>query len=159
MTTYATLSVDGRACRARPMAGSGEGTASGLAVLAQTEGEVLEAAAWMPGRVLILCGEAITRSTIPVVVNSAHLSTFVGIVVVTRDLVDLGHMGTGGLPIPVVVVQRDADLQWMRRAVRVTLGVHPVADEEIDIRLPTQDRRRRQQPVPALLGPPGTVRN
>ncbi len=156
--TYATLSVDGRACRARPMRGSGLGAAHGLAVVARTEQEVHDAVAWMPGRVLVILGEAVTRATIPVVVHSAHLATFAGIVVVTNDLQDLGHMGQGGLPIPVVVVSRVADMPWMLRAVRISVGVHPVAEDEIDIRSPIPNQRRGQS-QPATPGTPGTVRH
>lgn len=155
-TYSASLSVDGRWCTARPMRGSALGRVSGLAVVAETESDVLETVAWMPGRVLVLCGDAITRTSAPVVVNSAHLATFIAIVVVTDDLSDLGHMGDDGLPIPVVVVSREADQSWLRRAVRVTVGVRARPHEDVDVRGHRVERRRRVA-TPAIGGVPGAV--
>ncbi|MGB8022460.1 MAG: hypothetical protein WCF04_14615 [Candidatus Nanopelagicales bacterium] len=154
----AYLSVDGRPCEARPMRGSGLGEATGLAVIAATEQEVLDAAGWMPGRILVLCGEAITPAAVPVIINSAQLATFRGIVVITDDQVDLGHMGDTRLPIPIVYVHRQADQAWMRRAVRVTVGVQAVGDHTLDVRSVRAERPRRTSAA-AVLGVPGTVRH
>lgn len=140
------------------MRGSGLGEATGLAVIAATEQEVLDAAGWMPGRILVLCGEAITPAAVPVIINSAQLATFRGIVVITDDQVDLGHMGDTRLPIPFVYVHRQADQAWMRRAVRVTVGVQMHGDHTLDVRSVRAERPRRTSPA-AVLGAPGTVRH
>lgn len=153
----ASLNVDGRAFEARPLRGSALGQATGLAVVAPTERDVLEAVAQLPGRVLILCSEAITRQTVPVVVNSAHLETFVAIVVVTDDPADLGRIAVSGVPIPIVVVSREVDREWLRRAVRVTVGVRADGQAEVDVRSHRPERRRRV-PSSSSLGAPGTVR-
>lgn len=153
----ASLSVDGRRFDARPLRGSALGQATGVAAVAPTDHDVLEAVSQLPGRVLILCGEAITRQTVPVVINSAQLATFVGIVVVTDDPAHLGQMGAGGLPIPVVVVSREVDREWLRRAVRVTLAVQAEQAAEVDVRAHRPDRRRRV-PTSSQLGSPGTIR-
>lgn len=154
----ASLNVDGRPCAARPMRGSGLGEATGLAVVAASEQEVLDAVSWMPGRILVLCGEAITPAAVPVIINSAQLATFRGIVVITDDQVDLGHMGDTRLPIPIVYVHRQADQAWMRRAVRITVCVQTHGEHTLDVRNARTERTRRTLPT-AVLGAPGTVRH
>lgn len=139
----ASLRVDGRIVECRPMRGSGQGEVSALAAVACSERDVLDAAAWLPGRVLVLTGQAITRNTVPVVVKGAHLATFAGLVVITDDLRDLGHMGESGLPVPVVFVQREEDHAWMRKAMRVTVSVVKRSDTVLDVRGDRPERRRR----------------
>lgn len=152
----ASLHVDGRFVQARAMAGSGVGEASGLAVVTTTEAEVMAAASWLPGRVIVLTGSAITRRTVPVVVKGAHLATFSALVVVADDLYDLGHVGRSGLPVPVVFVDRPADHFWMLRATRISVCVTsgsdgPGAGDVVDVR-----PRRRRSPLAPAYPVPGT---
>ncbi|MGV1005825.1 MAG: hypothetical protein ACOYEV_13925 [Candidatus Nanopelagicales bacterium] len=151
----ASLRVDGRVVECRPMRGSGMGEVSGLAVVACTERDVLDAAAWLPGRVLVLTGRSITRNTVPVVVKGAHMATFAGLVVIADDLHDLGHMGESGLPVPVVFVQREADHAWMRKAMRVSVSVLE-RSEVLDVRGDRPERRRRPA-ISVVNSVPGIV--
>lgn len=142
------------------MPGSGLGEASGLAVIARGEREVLDAASCLPGRVLILTGRAITRRTMPVVVKGAHMATFASLVVISDELRDLGHMGDSGVPVPVVFVSCEADKFWMDRAMRVTVSVtRKTLDPIIDVRLERPEQRRRRQPLGSAPSVPGTVRH
>lgn len=152
----ATLRVDGRFVESRPMRGSGTGEVSGLAVVACCDRDVLDAAAWLPGRVLILNGSALTRNTVPVVVKGAHMATFAALVVITDDLLDFGHMGESGLPVPVVFVEREADHAWMRKAMRVTVSVTKRDDRVLDVR-GTRPERRRRPAISVVTSVPGTV--
>ncbi len=152
----ASLRVDGRIVECRPMRGSGTGEVSGLAVVAGSDRDVLDAAAWLPGRILILVGSALTRNTVPVVVKGAHMATFAALVVISDDLLDFGHMGESGLPVPVVFVEREADHAWMRKAMRVTVSVSERADNVLDVRGGRSERRRRPT-VSVVTSVPGTV--
>ncbi len=140
--TFATLHVDGRLCSARPMRGSAVGHARGLAIVAESTPEVTEACRWMPGRVLVLSGEAISPASAAVVARSACLATFAAIVVVASDEADLAHMGEDAVPIPVVLVTRAEDGPWTRRATRVSVGVPRRAEPVHDIRATHHERRR-----------------
>lgn len=144
------------------MRGSGLGEASGLVVVATSESEVLQASSWLPGRVLVMTSSAITRRTVPLVVKGAHMATFSSLIVISDGLRDLGHLGTSGVPVPVVYVDREADHFWMRKATRVDVcvthrderKVNLVEDRIIDVR---PDRRRRAQ-YATVAGMPGVVR-
>lgn len=115
----------------------------------------MAAASWLPGRVIVLTGSAITRRTVPIVVKGAHLATFSALVVIADDLYDLSHVGRSGLPVPVVFVDRAADHFWMLRATRVSVSVSQRADpatgEVIDVR-----PRRRRAPLVTAAPVPGT---
>jgi hypothetical protein len=159
----ASLRVDGRVVHATALSGSGVGEATGLALVATSEPEVLRASCWLPGRVLVMTESAFTRRTIPVVVKGAHMATFSSLVVVSDDLRNLGHLGASGVPVPVVIVGRETEHLWMRKATRVTVSVayreqgrlDLVEDRIIDVR---PERRRKAYQLGAAAATPGVVR-
>lgn len=159
----ASLRVDGRVVQAKALSGSGLGEASGLAFVATSESEVLNASRWLPGRVLVMTESAFTRRTIPAVVKGAYMATFSSLVVISDDLYDLGHLGQSGVPVPVVIVGRETDHIWMRKAARVTVSVSHRdprqldldGDRVIDVR---PERRRKPAQYSTVAATPGVVR-
>ncbi len=144
----ATLDVDGRPCAARPMRGSGAGHAEGLATVARTVDDVLEACRWMPGRVLVLCAGAITPESSSVIARSARLATFAAIVVVAQDVTALARMGAERLPVPAVVVTRAEDRALVCRATQVSVGVQRWAGEPARTMPVGRPERRRSTAAP-----------
>lgn len=152
----ATLSVEGREFPARPLPGSAMGSASGIVVLVESEAVLHDAEAWMPGRVLVLTDKELPHRVIDALLAETRVTTFVAIVVLCDQDSDLGLLGGAQLGIPMVAITRPADREWVRRALRVTLAVHPAQAVAPSVRRARPGRRR--VPEAASTAMPGTVR-
>lgn len=155
-TLLATLSVEGRTCPARPLRGSALGAVTGLVALAETDRALREVITWMPGRILVLGGQALARPTLRTLLTTTEVTSFRGVVVLAEEAADLDPLGSAPVGIPMVTVSGPIDQDRIRRAVRVTLtvGIHPSAVAPI----PTpRHHRRRRVSAPVSLGAPGTV--
>ena len=155
----AALFADGRECAARPVRGTGLGRVAGLCVRGTSPQSVRGALDWMPGRVLVLADAGLDPECLTSVARSAHLDTLSGIVVLAGEGVDLGPLGRVESAVPVVLVPREADQQWVRRAVRLVVEVRAGASETLDLRTQHPPRPRRGGSTSIILGSPGTVRH
>jgi hypothetical protein len=160
----AALFVEGRACAARPVRGTGVGRVSGLCVRGTSPQSVRAALDWMPGRILVLADGGIAPDCLASVARSAQLDTLSAIVVLAAGDADLGPLDHVECAVPVVVVPRESDQQWVRRAVRLVVEVHPgdpeaTDPESIDLRTHHPPRPRRGGSASIILGSPGTVRH
>jgi hypothetical protein len=154
----ATLSVEGRACAARPLSGCAVGHVAGVAVLADSEHAMHEAEAWMPGRILVLTDDRIPHRVIDALLAEARATTFAAIVVLCHDDADLGRLGDARLGIPIVVVTRPTDRERVRRAVRLSLSVQPAqAGPSVRGRHHVRHAGRRHVDGPVATQVPGTV--
>ena len=113
----------------------------------------------MPGRVLVLADDGLSTECLMSVARSAHLDTLSGIVVLTAEPDALGPLERVESAIPVVAVDREADQQWVRRAVRLVVEVRAGDLESIDLRSHHPPRPRRGGSASIILGSPGTVRH
>lgn len=159
----ARLLADDRFVMAKPLAGSAVGEATGLAAVATRESDVLEASCSLPGRVLVLAESAISRRTVPVLVQGARLATFSSLVFLGHELGDLLQLGGTTVPVPAVLVARKADHYWITKATRLTVTVS--ACDEQDFELQTDrvidvraERRRRAVQPDTVAATPGVVR-
>lgn len=164
----ATLSAEGRSCSARAMRGTAVGSACGPAVVAEHADSLRDAAAWMPGRILVLCGDALSPQVLTSVLTGPP--SFAAVVALTGDPETLGTPADedGDMPtaaIPLVAVVREQDQLWVRRAVRLFVEVQVGTQLRLErsgpqIVLP-RPRRPRRSGVPTLgvPGVPGAVRS
>ena len=155
----AALFVDGRECAARPVRGTGVGKVSGLSVRGTSPESVRAALDWMPGRILVLADGGLAPECLTSVARSAHLETLSAIVVLACEGSDLGPLGHVESAVPVVLVPRESDQQWVRRAVRLVVEVRAGDPEAIDLRVHQPPRPRRGGSASIILGSPGTVRH
>lgn len=154
----AAIFADGRECAARPVRGTGVGKVAGLCVLGTSPHSVRGALDWMPGRVLVLADAGLDPECLTSVARSAHLDTLSGIVVLAEEGVDLGPLGRVESAVPVVLVPRATDQEWVRRAVRLAVEVR-AGEPTVDLRTHQPPRPRRGGSTSIILGPPGTVRH
>lgn len=152
----ATLSVEGRFFSARPLNGSAVGSVDGLAVLAESERALRDAVTWMPGRVLVLAGEALTPRAIDSLLTSTTIEAFAGVVVLADPDADLGHLADASSRIPLVHVVHTVDQERVRRAVRISITVDTRPVVTPSPHQPRVDRRRRVA-IPTPRGIPGTI--
>jgi hypothetical protein len=155
----AAIFADGRECAARPVRGTGVGKVAGLCVRGTSPQSVRGALDWMPGRVLVLADAGLDPECLTTVAHSAHLDTLSGIVVLGAEGVDLGPLGRVDSAVPVVLVPRESDQQWVRRAVRLVVEVRAGDPETVDLRTHQPPRPRRGGSASIILGSPGTVRH
>ena len=155
----AALFVDGRECAARPVRGTGVGKVAGLCVRGTSPQSVRAALDWMPGRILVLADGGIAPDCLTSVARSAHLDTLSAIVVLAAGGADLGPLDRVECAVPVVVVPRESDQQWVRRAVRLVVEVRAGDPETLDLRTHQPPRPRRGGSASIILGSPGTVRH
>ena len=83
----------------------------------------------------------------------------VAVVVLGTAGIDLGPLGRVESAVPVVLVPRESDQQWVRRAVRLVVEVRPGAPATVDLRTHQPPRPRRGGSASIILGSPGTVRH
>lgn len=155
----AALFVDGRECAAQPVRGTGVGRVAGLCVRGTSPQSVRAALDWMPGRILVLVDAGITTECLISVARSAQLDTLSAIVVLAAGDADLGPLDRVDCAVPVVVVPRESDQQWVRRAVRLVVEVMPGDPATVDLRTHQPPRPRRGGSESIILGTPGTVRH
>jgi hypothetical protein len=155
----AALSADGRQCAAQPVRGTGVGRVSGLCVRGTSPETVRAALDWMPGRVLVLAEGGLAPPCMTSVARSSHLETLSAIVVLPGAGTDLGPLSRVDCAVPVVVVRREFDQDWVRRAVRLVVEVRAGEPESVDLRTHRLPRPRRGGSSPIILGAPGTVRH
>jgi hypothetical protein len=155
----AALFVEGRECAARPVRGTGVGRVAGLCVRGTSPESVRAALDWMPGRILVLADGGISPDCLTSVARSAHLDTLSAIVVLAAGGADLGPLDRVECAVPVVVVPRESDQQWVRRAVRLVVEVRAGDPETLDLRTHQPPRPRRGGSASIILGSPGTVRH
>jgi hypothetical protein len=155
----AALFVEGRECAARPVRGTGVGRVAGLCVRGTSPQSVRAALDWMPGRILVLADGGIAPDCLTSVARSAHLDTLSAIVVLAAGGADLGPLDRVECAVPVVVVPRESDQQWVRRAVRLVVEVRAGDPETVDLRSHQPPRPRRGGSASIILGSPGTVRH
>ena len=155
----AALFVEGRECAARPVRGTGVGRVAGLCVRGTSPQSVRAALDWMPGRILVLADGGIAPDCLTSVARSAHLDTLSAIVVLAAGDADLGPLDRVECAVPVVVVPRESDQQWVRRAVRLVVEVRAGDPETVDLRTHQPPRPRRGGSASIILGSPGTVRH
>ena len=155
----AALFVEGRECAARPVRGTGVGKVAGLCVRGTSPQSVRAALDWMPGRILVLADGGIAPDCLTSVARSAHLDTLSAIVVLAAGDADLGPLDRVECAVPVVVVPRESDQQWVRRAVRLVVEVRAGDPETLDLRTHQPPRPRRGGSASIILGSPGTVRH
>lgn len=158
-TLLAALYADGRQCAARPVRGTGIGRVTGLCVRGTSPASVRAALDWMPGRVLVLGDGGLAPQCLMSVARSAHLDTLSGVVVLAAEGSDLGPLARVDCAVPVVVVEREADEEWVRRAVRLVVEVRAGEPESVDLRAHHPPRPRRGGSASIILGAPGTVRH
>lgn len=156
----ATLSVEGRPCAARPLRGSCLGTATGLCTHVDAPGALRAAATSLPGRILVLAGEALVDGALD---RLPVGSTFAAIVVLTGDRADLERIGAPLIDVPCVAVAQAVDQELVRRAVRVTITVQDGPGPAVELPVPRQAVRRRRAagaPAGSSVPPartPGTI--
>jgi hypothetical protein len=155
----AALFADGRECAARPVRGTGVGKVSGLCVRGTSPDSVRAALDWMPGRILVLADDGLDAECLTSVARSAHYDTLAAIVVLAAAVTDLGPLGRVESAVPVVLVPRESDQQWVRRAVRLVVEVHAGDPAAVDLRTHQPPRPRRGGSASIILGTPGTVRH
>jgi hypothetical protein len=155
----AALFVEGRECAAQPVRGTGVGRVAGLCVRGTSPQSVRAALDWMPGRILVLADGGITPDCLTSVARSAHLDTLSAIVVLAAGGADLGPLDRVECAVPVVIVPRESDQQWVRRAVRLVVEVRAGDPETLDLRSQQPPRPRRGGSASIILGSPGTVRH
>lgn len=155
----AALFVDGRECAARPVRGTGVGKVAGLSVRGTSPQSVRAALDWMPGRILILADAGLDPECLTSVARSVHLDTLSAIVVLAGEGSDLGPLARVQSAVPVVLVPRESDQQWVRRAVRLVVEVGAGDPETVDLRSHQPPRPRRGGSTSIILGSPGTVRH
>ena len=151
---FATLSVEGRACGARPLRGSCLGSASGLCVHVDSPAALRQAATSLPGRILVLDGAALEEGVLDRVPVG---STFSGIVVLTSDRVVLARIGCPLIDVPSVAVGRPIDQDSVRRAVRLTVTVQDGPIDTPQVPVPRHASRRRSSVDATLPRTPGTI--
>ena len=153
----ATLSVEGRACAARPLPGSALGIVSGLVALAWGERGVTDVLGWLPGRVLVLANASNDPRQLRQLLAAADLSTFAGLVVLADDRADPAQFGPIDADIPQVLVTRAPDRERILRAVRVSIDVGRDRPTVVpSVPAPRHERSRRMQvPMPSAV--PGIV--
>ncbi|HYN55905.1 MAG TPA: hypothetical protein VES03_01790 [Motilibacterales bacterium] len=154
----AALFVDGRQCAATPVRGTGVGKVAGLCVRGTSAQSVRAALDWMPGRILVLADAGLSPDCLTSVARSAHLDTLAAIVVLATEGTDLGPLGRVESAVPVVLVPRESDQQWVRRAVRLMVEVR-AGEPTVDLRSDHPPRPRRGGSASIILGSPGTVRH
>jgi hypothetical protein len=155
----AALFVDGRECAARPVRGTGVGKVSGLCVRGTSSESVRAALDWMPGRILVLEDDGLSADCLTSVARSAHLDTLAAIVVLGAAGTVLGPLSQVESAVPVVLVPRESDQQWVRRAVRLVVDVRAGDPATVDLRAHQPPRPRRGGSASIILGSPGTVRH
>jgi hypothetical protein len=155
----AALFADGRECAARPVRGTAVARVGGLCVVGTSPHSVRAALDWMPGRVLVLADGGLDPQCLASVAHSAHLDTLSAIVVLADGGADLGPLGRVDSAVPVVLVPRESDQQWVRRAVRLVVEVRAGDPESVDLRTHQPPRPRRGGSASIILGTPGTVRH
>lgn len=155
----AALFADGRGCAARPVRGTGLGRVSGLCVQGTSPQSVRGALDWMPGRTLVLADAGLDGSCLASVARSAHLDTLSAIVVLAGEGTDLGPLSRVDSVIPMVLVPRESDQEWVRRARRLVVEVRAGEFESLDLRSHHPPRPRRGGSTAIVLGAPGTVRH
>jgi hypothetical protein len=155
----AALYVDGRECAARPVRGTGLGRVAGLCVCGTSPESVRAALDWMPGRVLVLADDGLAPDCLTSVARSAHFDTLSGIVVLAAEGTDLGPLGRVDSAVPMVLVPRQSDHQWVRRGLRIFVEVRSGEPETVDLRTHQPPRPRRGGSASIILGTPGTVRH
>ena len=148
----ATLSVEGRSCAAHVLPGSALGSATGLAVVVDRLEALHDALTWLPGRILVVTGDAASSAVLATLLQDRPDWSFGAIVVLT----DESFEGTGmRCPIPLVRVTRLSDRECVRRAVRLSVAVgYPAVAPSLPAR--GVDRRRRVAGR-AARGVPGTI--
>jgi hypothetical protein len=114
---------------------------------------------WMPGRILVLADGGLAPDCLASVARSAHLDTLSAIVVLAAGDADLAPLDRVECAVPVVVVPRESDQQWVRRAVRLVVEVRAGDPETLDLRTHQPPRPRRGGSASIILGSPGTVRH
>ncbi len=132
---------------------------SGLCVRGTSPASVRAALDWMPGRVLVLADGGLAPQCLTAVARSAHLDTLSGVVVLAGEHTDLGPLARVDCAVPVVVVDRESDQEWVRRAVRLVVEVRTGEPESVDLRTHHPPRPRRGGSASIILGAPGTVRH
>jgi hypothetical protein len=155
----AAVFADGRECAARPVRGTGVGKVSGLCVRGTSPDSVRAALDWMPGRILVLADGGLDQESLTSVARSAHFDTLAAVVVLGTVGTDLGPLGRVEAAVPVVLVARDSDQQWVRRAVRLVVEVRAGDPASVDLRTHQPPRPRRGGSASIILGSPGTVRH
>jgi hypothetical protein len=155
----AALFADGRECSARPVRGTGLGRVVGLCVRGTSPQSVRGALDWMPGRVLVLADGGLAADCLTTVARSAHHDTLSGIVVLAAEATDLGPLARVESAVPMVLVPRETDQDWVRRAVRLVVEVRAGEFESLDLRTHHPPRPRRGGSASVILGEPGTVRH
>jgi hypothetical protein len=139
--------------------GTGVAKVAGLCVLGTSPESVRTALDWMPGRVLVLADGGLDPECLSSVARSAHLDTLAGIVVLAAEGTDLGPLARVESAVPVALVARESDQQWVRRAVRLVVEVRAGDPESVDLRTHQPPRPRRGGTASIILGTPGTVRH
>lgn len=155
----ATLGVDGRFCTAVPLLGSAHASVSGLVALAESDRALRDAVAWLPGRILVLGGSALSESSIAELLTGTELVSFTGLIALAAEP-DVGALRRAHAEIPMVAVAGSLDQERVRRAVRVSLSVTVHTPEGPPLPPaplpPRHERRRRGIPVGAA-SVPGTI--
>jgi hypothetical protein len=155
----AALFADGRECAARPVRGTAVGRVSGLCVRGTSPDSVRAALDWMPGRILVLADDGLEPECLTSVARSAHHDTLAAIVVLATTGADLAPLSRVESAVPVVLVSRESDQQWVRRAVRLVVDVRAGDPATVDLRTHQPPRPRRGGSASIILGSPGTVRH
>ncbi len=155
----AALFADGRECAARPVRGTGLGRVAALCVHGTSPQTVRGALDWMPGRALVLADGGLGRACLDSVARSAHLDSLSAIIVLADEGADLGPLGRVDTMVPVVLVPRVSDQEWLRRARRIVVEVQAGEIESVDVRGHHLPRPRRGSGPTVILGAPGTVRH
>ena len=145
-SSLATLSVEGRACAAHPIGASAVGTASGLAVVADSAQAARDATRWMPGRILVLTERGLTACVEDGVLADLARWGFAAVVLLVAE----DPVVPAAWPhLPIVVVRRSQDQEQVRRAVRISVEVVDAPGTDSAIPHP-RHRRRRQRLAPWL---------
>lgn len=152
---HATLTAEGRTCAVRPVRGSALGRASGVAVRVGCEAGLRHAATWMPGRIAVVSGSALSAACLQPYVGAPEEPLFAGVVVLVDEADDLARLGSLTSTVPIVAAGRPADRVWLERAMRIVLVV---AAPELTPGTVPEPRHRRERRPTVTFGPPGTVR-
>jgi len=142
-----------------PVRGTGVGKVAGLCVRGTSPESVRAALDWMPGRVLVLAEGGLVAECLTSVARSVHLDTLSGVVVLADEACDLAPLGRVDCAVPVVLVPRESDQLWVRRAVRLVVEVRAGDPETVDLRAHHPPRPRRGGTASIILGAPGTIRH
>ena len=152
---HATLTAEGRTCAVRPVRGSALGRASGVAVRVGCEASLQHAATWMPGRIAVVSGSALSAACLQPYVGVSEEPLFAAVVALVDEADDLARLGTLTWAVPIVAAGRPADRVWLERAVRLVLAV---AAPDLNPGSVPEPRHRRERRPTVTFGPPGTVR-